>query len=73
MSKCQQCRDNDIELLTTWERFKNWLFYKLFPEDIADLSQNKFTQGFGDGLRQGRIVERESIRKVLKEFYNVEI
>jgi len=52
--KCQTCRDKDIELLSRYERFKNWLFYKMFPEDIADLSQNKYTQGFGDGFAAGK-------------------
>lgn len=60
MIKCPQCRANDIELLTLWQRFKNWLFYKLFPEDIIDLSQNKYTQGFGDGYELGRKHERKS-------------
>lgn len=54
MPKCSTCRKNDIELLTRWQRFKNWLFYRLFPEDIIDLSQGKYTQGFSDGYEVGR-------------------
>lgn len=60
MPKCSQCRKNDAELLTTWERFKGWVFYKFFPEDIYDLSQEKYTQGFTDGFIKGREVERKS-------------
>ncbi len=71
--KCQNCRAKDIELLTKWERFKNWLFYKLFPEDIADLSQSKFTQGFTDGLLQGRKVERDAIRDYAKKIHNIDL
>ncbi len=70
--KCQQCRDKDIELLTKWERFKNWLFYKLFPEDIADLSQNKYTQGFSDGWTAGaknrEQVSPETLERRAKEY-----
>ncbi len=71
--KCTTCRAKDIELLTRYERFKNWLFYKLFPEDIIDLSQNKYTQGMGDGIKFGRMIERESLKKILKELYNIDI
>ncbi len=53
MIKCQQCRDKDVELLTRWERIRNWLFYKvnytLFADDFEDLRTQKYTQGFSDG------------------------
>lgn len=51
--KCTNCRQKDIELLTPCERLKDWLFYRLFPKDIVDLSQNKYTQGFSDGYSKG--------------------
>jgi hypothetical protein len=76
--KCQTCRKNDIELLTRWERLKNWFFYHLFSVDITDLSMGKYTQGFSDGYVKGREHERESrkVREIspeeLKEFLKVE-
>lgn len=52
MAKCSDCRKNDA-LDSDWERFKRWLFYKLFPKQIVDLSQERFTQGFSDGYVRG--------------------
>lgn len=60
--KCINCRQKDIELLTRWERLKDYLFYKLFPKDIIDLSQNKYTQGFSDGYAKGRESERQALK-----------
>ena len=62
MIKCQQCREKDVELLTTWERFRNWLFYRVnyifFSDDFEDLRTQKYTQGYSDGnldgFKQGR-------------------
>ncbi len=73
MPKCSQCRENDVELLTRWERFTNWLFYRLFPKDIADLSQDKYTQGFADGYVKGQIHTKESISKLAKQIYNIDL
>ncbi len=53
--KCSQCRKNDRELLTIWERFRDWCF-RWFQQDIADLSQAKYTQGFSDGWVQGHTI-----------------
>ncbi len=57
MIKCQSCRDKDVELLTTWERVKNALFYKLnevfFADDLEDLKTQKYTQGYSDGNVDG--------------------
>lgn len=71
--KCNNCRQKDIELLTTWERLKDWLFYRLFPKDIVDLSQNKYTQGFSDGFTKGRESERRSVKDMVKKLYNIDI
>ena len=71
--KCTNCRNKDIELLTTWERLKDWLFHRLFPQDIIDLSQNKYTQGFSDGYAKGRETERKSVKDMVKKLYNIEI
>ncbi len=73
MAKCTNCRQKDIELLTRWERIKDWLFYRLFPKDIADLSQNKYMQGFGDGYRTGTDGERAHVRDMVKKLYNIDI
>lgn len=50
--KCTDCRKNEA-LDTRWERIRRWAFFKLFPEEIINLSQEKFTQGFGDGYKKG--------------------
>lgn len=73
MIKCQQCRANDVELLSSWERFKNWLFYKLFPEDIADLSQNKYTQGISDGYKLGWDSHEKAAKQLAKQLYNIDL
>ncbi len=73
MTKCNQCRKNDAELLTRWERFTNWMFYRLFPKDIADLSQDKFTQGFTDGYIEGQKSMRKSLALVAKRLYNIDL
>ena len=65
MPKCSDCRKKDIELLTRRERFKNWAFNRLFTQDIIDLSQNKYTQGFGDGYKEGRKTERRNTLRTL--------
>lgn len=51
--KCPTCRKNELELTSRWDRFKVWAFHKLFPIEVVDLSQEKFTQGFGDGYKEG--------------------
>lgn len=57
MSKCSQCRKNDVELLTRWERVKNWLFrrvnFTFFSEDFDDLRSELYTQGYTDGNIDG--------------------
>ena len=68
--KCTNCRAKDIELLTKWERIKDWMFYRLFPKDIVDLSQNKYTQGFGDGYKVGRESERQQLKNSINPDLN---
>ena len=57
MSKCSRCRRDDAELLTKWERVRNWLFIRVnttfFPEDFDDLKSEKYTQGYADGNIDG--------------------
>ncbi len=57
MAKCSTCRDKDAELLTRWERTRNWLFVRFnsvfFPQDYDDLKNDRYTQGFSDGNVQG--------------------
>lgn len=52
MSKCTNCRKADV-LDTRWDRIKRWFFYRIFSQQIIDLSQEKFTQGFSDGYVRG--------------------
>ncbi len=52
MAKCSTCRKNDA-LDTRWDKIRYRLFMFLFPKDIVDLSQDKFTQGFADGYQMG--------------------
>ncbi len=62
MAKCQTCRENDAELLTTWERLRNWKFRKLnyifFTQDFEDLKSEKYTQGYSDGYIAGTEKQR---------------
>lgn len=51
--RCPDCRKNELELTTWWERFRFWVFRTLFAEEYGDLVQEKYTQGFGDGYKQG--------------------
>lgn len=75
MAKCKTCRDKDVELLTRWERIKNWLFYKVnytfFTDDFNDLTSQKYTQGFSDGRTAGIEAEKTSYARY-KELYDVE-
>ncbi len=73
MAKCSDCREKEIELLTPFERFKDHIFHLFFSRDIQDLTQNKYSQGFGDGLQKGREMERKSVRELVKGMYNIEI
>ncbi len=74
MSKCQVCRDKEVELLTRWERIRNWLFkrtnYVFFPEDWEDMRSEKFTQGYSDGTRDGADYERRRY-ETLHDKYNL--
>lgn len=70
MIKCQNCRNKDVEELTRYERFKNWLFYKvnyiLFANDLEDLKSQKYTQGFTDGTIDGSKWERVKLEREQK-------
>lgn len=64
MSKCQTCRKNDAELLTRWERVRNWKFIRLnsifFPQDFDDLKSEMYTKGVADGMERGAEMERKN-------------
>ena len=51
MSKCSQCRKQPVQD-SIWDRIRLF-FFSFFRNDIVDLSQDKFTQGFGDGYQKG--------------------
>ncbi len=65
MRKCLQCRKHTKELDSRWERIRGW-FFNLFHEDILDLSQNKFVQGFGDGYKEGFARANELLEKKMQ-------
>ena len=62
--KCQSCRDKDAELLTIWERMRNWLFLRFnhifFLQDFDDLRSDKYTQGYSDGYIVGTEQEHKN-------------
>lgn len=64
MSKCSTCRKNDAELLTWWERARNWKFIRLnsifFTQDFQDLKNEMYTKGMADGIERGTELERKN-------------
>lgn len=72
MAKCQSCRQDDAELLTRWERTRNWLFLRfnhiLFPQDFDDLKSEKFTQGYSDGYIRGSELQKQYDEKMMKQY-----
>ena len=73
MAKCQTCRDKDAELLTWWEKTRNWLFLRtnhvFYPQDFDDLKSEQYTKGFSDGVKNGIESERMSYARQ-KELYS---
>ncbi len=68
MSKCTNCRKAEV-LDTTWDKISRWLFMRLFPQQIIDISQEKYTQGFSDGYFIGmKHVQQNNGQKVQKVF-----
>lgn len=67
--KCSDCRKLEAELDGWWDRVRLWMF-NWFKDDIIDLSQDKFTQGFSDGYKEGfkqaKIYE-ETFKQAIKE------
>lgn len=51
--RCPDCRRKELELTTLWERFRWWVFKTVFADEYTDLGQERFTQGFGDGYKEG--------------------
>lgn len=72
--KCSTCREKDVELLTSWERFRNWLFLRvnhtIFTQDFDDLRSEKFTQGYSDGYIAGTEAQRLQTVRMIKEYGN---
>lgn len=67
--RCRDCRKQAKELDSWWDRVRLWFFYK-FKNDIFDLSNDKFTEGYGEGykagLEQGGSLTQEYIKTFLK-------
>lgn len=70
MSKCHVCRDKEAELLTVWERLRNWVFvrgnYAFFPHDFDELRSEKYTQGYSDGYVAGTERQKMYMEEQLK-------
>lgn len=69
--KCSTCRKAEV-LDSPWDKVRMFFFH-FFHNDIVDLSQDKYTQGFSDGYVKGREHEHESNQKLAKELWNVDI
>ncbi len=71
--KCTTCRAKDVELLTWWERTRNWLFLRtnhiFFPQDSDDLKAEHYTKGYADGSSDGIESERTTYARQ-KELYD---
>lgn len=50
--KCRSCRKISVDLDTWWDRIRLWFFYR-FKNDVFDLGNDKFTEGFGEGYQAG--------------------
>lgn len=58
MSKCSQCKKQEVED-SLWDRFRLFLFYRLFPNDVQDTMTDSILRGYGAGYDTGRKHERE--------------
>lgn len=68
--KCQSCRKDDA-VLTWWERLRFWCFQR-FHQDILDLSQEKYTMGFGDGYKKACETKTKESTVVLDQLQAIE-
>lgn len=50
--RCISCKKEEDALFSHWDRFRLFLF-GFFHQDIIDLSDEKFTKGFGEGYQAG--------------------
>lgn len=73
MPKCQNCRNGE-GTTTWWEQTRYWLMFRLFPQDVDNLSGEKYTRGFGVGYRQGfqaclnqEKSREEALQEIIKE------
>ncbi len=74
--KCTQCQQNDKMIhaaMSSRERIMDWLFRTIFPQELTDITQDKYTQGFSDGLEKGRDWSREEMKDYVKKMYNIDL
>lgn len=71
--KCTSCRKEEVQP-TWWEDKKYKLMHYLFGEEVKNLAQEKYTQGFGDGHKMGylacinQVKTREEVQaEIIKE------
>lgn len=51
MPTCGECLTNHAE--KKWTEKIRFFFFRIFREEITDLTNEKFTKGFGEGYREG--------------------
>lgn len=75
--KCSSCREKDAELLTWWEKTRNWIFLRMnhmiFPQDFEDLRSEKYTQGLSDGIQRGIEMEEQNSKKLMAQFMDAPV
>lgn len=45
----------------------------MFHEELVDYNQEKYTQGFGDGFREGCRQMEENMKKTAKVLHNIDL
>lgn len=63
---CTSCHKLNTEPLTYWQRFRKWCF-EWFVEDVKDLRDDRYTQGFGEGYKNGF----EQGKKLINDSFDV--
>ena len=65
--KCRDCRREYKELRTAWDRVRLF-FFGLFTEDIADIKEDYFTKGYGEGYSAGFDKAKQAQVDVIKKY-----
>lgn len=57
MAKCSVCKKAEV-VDTPFDKITEWLFRHIFPKHYEDLTEEKYTRGFGEGYVTGVKAER---------------